>query len=285
MMNVVVAVSGGVDSVVLLDILATGQLTVSSVTVAHFDHGMRETSAADARFVKALAEKYGVKYVSKREELKGCSEDEARRRRYEFLFQVAHEHQATLVTAHHLDDVVETVALNLARGTQWRGLAGMSHPEIWRPLTNRTKSELRAYAAERRLEWVEDETNQTDAYTRNRMRKKLASLSPVDKRKIYDLWQNQRVLRREIEEEITRGSLPIHSRYFMIMVEESVAITILYQYMLTKCGVSLLSSQLNRLLFAIKTARPGTLWQIGGGIEIEMSKLKWRIKSQPKVIK
>ena len=104
-MKRVVAVSGGVDSVVLLDMLADEGV---NIVVAHFDHGIRPDSAADAWFVKALAARYGVEYIGKREELGAdASEELARERRYAFLHEVAQKHHAKLVTAHHLDDLIE----------------------------------------------------------------------------------------------------------------------------------------------------------------------------------
>jgi tRNA(Ile)-lysidine synthase len=112
----VVAVSGGVDSVVLLDHLA-GHPEYELV-VAHFDHGIRDDSREDEAFVRSLAEKYNVPFESKREDLgKQASEELARDRRYAFLRSVAGKHNAQIITAHHADDAVETIAINLLRGT------------------------------------------------------------------------------------------------------------------------------------------------------------------------
>lgn len=275
-MKVIVAVSGGVDSVVLLDMLVrSGKY---QLVVAHFDHGMREGSAADARFVEKLAEGYGLIFESKREELIGASEELARNRRYEFLFEVARRHGARLVTAHHMDDVVETIALNIERGTRWRGLAGMSDERIWRPLKKRTKSELIEYALGERLEWVEDETNAQTIYTRNQIRQKLARLPYDQKLQIHQLWQKQLEVRHEIGREIEQAHFPIFSRYFLIMVGDLVAKELLYEYILDGCGVSLLGSQLEYGLLAIKTGRPGTSWQIGQGVVIKLTARDWRVQ-------
>jgi len=140
-MKYVVAVSGGVDSVVLLDILA--RINTHQFIVAHFDHGIREDSAADARFVKALADKYELTFVCTREELgMTASEELARTRRYVFLKAVAQKLQAQLITAHHLDDLVETVMINKIRGTGWRGLAVFGDESIRRPLLTMSKQQL-----------------------------------------------------------------------------------------------------------------------------------------------
>lgn len=269
----VLAVSGGVDSVVLLDILRQCRCRL---IVAHFDHGMRPESAGDARFVEALAGFYGLEFVTKREELGDASEERARERRYSFLLDIAKKYKAELVTAHHLDDLVETVVINLTRGTGWRGLAGMSDNRILRPLLKRTKGELIEYALERRLEWCEDETNALDGYTRNRLRKKMTTLPQFEKLQVYQLWQSQLRLRGEIRQDIVRSNFPIDSRYFLTMIDEVVARELIYDFMLHDLEVSLLGSQVSYLLMAIKVGRPGTIWQIGQGVKVRLFKRDWR---------
>lgn len=274
-MKLVVALSGGIDSVVLLDMLVkTGK---HNLVVAHFDHGMREDSAADARFSEGLALKHGLLFELGQGGLGAlASEDAARSARYEFLFDVAEKYQARLVTAHHMDDTVETVALNIQRGTRWRGLAGMSDERILRPLQNRTKSELIEYALEEGLEWCEDETNLQDVYRRNIIRRQLSQFSSEQKHQIFELWQSQKLLRREIEREIRLGDFPIFSRYFMTMINESTARELLYSYVLDGFGISLLGGQLDQLLLAIKVGRPGTQWQVGSGLTIFVLGREWR---------
>lgn len=278
-MKCVVAVSGGVDSVVLLDeLVRAGDY---DLVVAHFDHGMREDSAGDARFVEALARRYGLPFEHRREELAGANEDLARRRRYNFLFSVAEKYRGKLATAHHLDDLVETVVFNLQRGTRWRGLAVLSDQRISRPLLKRTKSELIEIAKERQLEWVEDETNQQDIYTRNRLRRLLGTLPDDNRQKIYSLWQAQLKLAREIDREFLASDFPILSRYFVAMIDGMAAREIIYRYIFDECDVSLLTAQLDRLILAVKVGRPGTVWQIGQGVEIKLSHNHWEISLQP----
>ncbi len=279
-MKIVVAVSGGVDSVVLLDLLVRS--AKYELIVAHFDHGMRADSAADARFVEGLGQMYGLPVESKREDLSGQSEELARERRYGFLFEVASRHEARLVTAHHRDDLVETIAMNFQRGSRWRGLATMSDNRIWRPLLKRTKSELTNYALEKGLEWCEDETNQQTVYTRNRLRKKLASLPASSAERLYNLWHEQSRLRWEIENEIEQRGFPVLSRYFLTMLDESTAKELLYDYVWRECGVSLLGAQLDRLWMAIKTGRPNTTWQISQGLEVRLLAKDWRVYSSEK---
>ena len=175
----VVAVSGGVDSVVLLDMLVSKQpsniyqlpTTNYQLIVAHFDHGIRDDSNQDAIFVAKLAKKYGLPYVEKRVDLGvNASEEKARDERYDFLRSVAKQHDAKLVTAHHADDVIESIAINLSRGTGWRGLAVIDS-DVIRPLTDMNKSEILSYARNHNLKWREDSTNSTNVYLRNRIRR------------------------------------------------------------------------------------------------------------------
>src|SRR5579884_3654782 len=104
----VVAVSGGVDSVVLLDLLTKNHNL--KLTVAHFDHGKRKDSASDRHFVQKLAEKHGLSFVYAEGRLGlGASEAAARKARYKFLQQVRESAEArAVVTAHHQDDLLET---------------------------------------------------------------------------------------------------------------------------------------------------------------------------------
>src|SRR5690606_41547248 len=110
------AVSGGIDSVVLLDMLS--HVPGLKLVVTHFDHGIRPDSAQDAVFVEELAAHYGLPFETKRVELgTKASEELARRHRYAFLRDVAARYNAKIITAHHADDVIETVAINHIRGT------------------------------------------------------------------------------------------------------------------------------------------------------------------------
>ncbi|QHU94143.1 tRNA lysidine(34) synthetase TilS [Candidatus Saccharibacteria bacterium oral taxon 488] len=270
-MKRLIAVSGGVDSVVLLDsVLRHGQ---DEVAVAHFDHGIRAESAADARFVAGLACRYKVPYFAKREELgPAASEDTARQRRYQFLFDVAARWGGCVTTAHHQDDVIETIALNLRRGTRWRGLAAMGDQRIERPLLEWTKQDIYDYALRHRLEWVEDATNQSNAYLRNQLRRQLqARLTDQQRAALGRLWRQQWRLRQEIDQEIMQLSPRLSSRYFWTHIPIEPARELLHREVQRLTGVSLLSAQLDRLLIAIKTGRAGTVWQPAASVRVKLS--------------
>lgn len=271
-MRYLVAVSGGIDSVVLLDqLVAEG---AHELVVAHFDHGIREDSADDARFVEGLAAQYGLSFVVRREELgRGASEELARRRRYGFLREMAQEHEAVIVTAHHADDVIETIAINIKRGTGWRGVAVMQTSGIVRPLLAMTKAEVRAYALEHQLEWVEDSTNASDKYLRNRLRHLFESqLTLAQKQSLLDVWQKQLELKTAIDDELAIfARQDEYSRYQLSFADDKSALELLRAAVVVKAGVSPTRPQLERAILAVKTARPHSTFEIGAGVKLLFS--------------
>lgn len=272
-MRYIVAVSGGVDSVVLLDMMAK-QHSSDQLVVAHFDHGIRPDSAEDALFVAGLAEKYGLPFETKREELGAtASEELARHYRYAFLRQVAKKHKAIVVTAHHGDDVVETIAINLTRGTGWRGLAVLDSPDIERPLLRLRKVELIAYAKQHDLAWREDSTNTDTKYLRNDIRKKLATIDGQTVELLGLYHERQRALKRMIDKETARliGKAP-YSRYFFSNMLDMVAIELLRAVFIQETGTSPTILQRQLVLHALKTAKAGKQLAVTKGVSVRFTK-------------
>lgn len=272
-MRYIVAVSGGVDSVVLLhQLVMTGE---HELVVAHFDHGIRDDSAADARFVEGLAAQYRLPFVMRREELGAhASEEQARTRRYRFLREVAREHDARIVTAHHQDDLIETIAINFYRGTGWRGLAVFMNLQIDRPLLAATKFDIYDYATQHHLEWVEDSTNSSNVYLRNRLRRQLArQLDASTTQMLCALWRKQCRLRRAIDAEIGRHEQPngTYSRYFLTQIDSSTAGELLRGLIAARTGRPPTRPQAERALLAIKTARSGAVYQVGNGLQLRFT--------------
>lgn len=264
-----IAVSGGVDSVVLLDMLAKKH---KNILVAHFDHGIREDSKEDAIFVRQLAVKYGVKFFTKREELgANASEEKARRARYKFLRELSEKQNATIVTAHHLDDVVETIIINMVRGTGWRGLAVLNAEDIYRPLINFEKQEIINYAKQNNLKWREDSTNSLNVYMRNIVRHKI-DLNNEQKNELQILHQEQIRLAKEIKSEVTSLLKSIKndnkiSRYFINSIDQASAYEIIRE--LTKGELT--PSQIDSVINAIKTQRNGTIFEASKNIKIHFT--------------
>ncbi len=171
----ILAVSGGADSMVLLDIFATAADRGYTLTVAHFDHGLRFESSADAEFVAAAASRYSLPFEQYAAGLGRASEAAARAVRHDWLEQTRLRlGAATVLTAHHQDDRLETSLLNLARGSGRLGLAPMAvSSTILRPLLALTRADLRRYAGAHQIAWREDPTNADISNPRNFLRHRL----------------------------------------------------------------------------------------------------------------
>lgn len=173
--RLLLAISGGVDSVVLLDLLASNIKDASRrLVVAHVDHGIRQESWLDAGFTEQLARKYGLTIYSTDLNLGiSASEAIARQARYRFLEKIRVKTGAVaIVTAHHRDDCIETMVFNVLRGTNRRGLTSLADRDGFsRPLLAVSKSDIYEYVLENNLEFVEDETNRSLKYSRNKIRR------------------------------------------------------------------------------------------------------------------
>lgn len=290
-MKYIVAVSGGVDSVVLLHMLENRALPDFSeqaqFIVAHFDHGIREGSGDDAVFVRELAKEYDYSFELYRANLgKNCSEEQARQERYDFLRQCSKKYNASgIVLAHHRDDVVETVILNLIRGTGWRGLSSLrSNAELRRPLLSFSKQQLIDYAKQHHLTWVEDATNTDEKYLRNYIRHRL--IPKAESRDtnfithILTCISKSTTQREEIDgmlDKITASFVNGEGynirRYEFVMMPTSVVKEITY-FVLLKLNPDWhpSSMQITRALHFGKTARVGTQLQVGDGLILESKK-------------
>lgn len=179
----IVAVSGGRDSVTLLDLLHRLQDKWGwQLIVAHLDHSQREQSSGDAAFVGALADRYGYKFLLGVLPRKLQSEAALRQARYRWLFEVCHQSGADkIVTAHHKNDRLETAAWHAIRGADRIGLTSLTsqRDNIVRPLIGFSRGDLITYAALRNLQWREDRTNQDRSYTRNLIRHELMHFAPT----------------------------------------------------------------------------------------------------------
>lgn len=286
-MKYIVAVSGGVDSVVLLDMLVNGHIDLpeAEFVVAHFDHGIRENSADDARLVDELADRYGLPVEIERVELGAdVSEEKAREERYKFLQKSRKKHQAShIITAHHQDDLVETAIFNLSRGTGWRGLASLKSTDgILRPLLHLKKEDLYSHARRHQLNWSEDITNQDEAYTRNYVRRSLIpkaiSLDPTFKGSMNDIISKVQLLQKEIDLQIkdilAQAKLDddsyILARHKLVMWPNIVSLEILRAIIIQlDPDWHPTTLQLNLILNFCKTSKPGKNYEVSKQVKID----------------
>lgn len=182
---VLLAFSGGADSVALLDMLQKEQASGAPILLAHVNHGIRgEEALRDRAFCEKVAHDRGLEIaildvdVPSLAKEKGQSLEEAAREvRYTFFADLMRERSIpVLLTAHHADDHLETVLFRIARGTGLSGLAGIApirpfaDGHLVRPLLGFTKAEILHYCQERGLDFVTDSTNTDTTYARNRIR-------------------------------------------------------------------------------------------------------------------
>lgn len=274
----VVAVSGGVDSMVLLDLLR--QKPGLKLIVAHFDHGIRPDSGKDERLVANLADKYGLKYKLGRARLgKNASEATARAARYKFLHQVRQASDSDfVVTAHHQDDLVETAVLNMLRGTGHRGLISIfNNPKVKRPLLRASKAEIIEYAKTNKLPWNEDSTNKQDIYLRNYMRNQiLPKLSSSQRQQILKNVEKVAIINKELDSIIATLSHNVTSgdtinRHKFIMLPQEVADELVVHW-LRQRNITHDKKFVRRLGLLIKTAKPGTSTSINRNIRLVFDK-------------
>lgn len=174
--RVVIGCSGGLDSTVLVDSLVRYRPDLT-VILAHVNYSLREESNGDADFVRALAEKQDLRYFEKQADLSDLAsgvEEAARKIRYDFFEAVKEEVGAdAILLAHHQDDQVETILLQVIRGGLLQKKTGMAVKQghYLRPFLGLSKASLKDYAEEQGLTWREDVTNQDPDYTgRNQLR-------------------------------------------------------------------------------------------------------------------
>jgi len=200
--RVLLAVSGGVDSMVMLDVLTglarDGQLAIEPV-VGHINHHLRPEADAEEAFVRKAAADYGLVCLSRSVDVRRTAaerrlsvETAGRYLRIDGLVDMAREAGcAAVATAHHLDDNIETVLFRLRRGTGYRGLAGIRPWVAWsngstpsdrpdsgscvfvRPMLSLRRGQIAAYAHRHSLSWCEDASNRSRRFARNRIRHEL----------------------------------------------------------------------------------------------------------------
>lgn len=275
----VVAVSGGVDSVVLLHLLA--HEPDLDLVVAHYDHGIRTDSGEDRKLVQLYAKSYGLPFEYKEGKLgPQTSEAKAREARYNFLRQVCKKYSATaIITAHHQDDVIETIIINYMRGTKSRGLQSLrSTNELVRPLLHVPKEDIRVYALQNMLEWHEDSTNSNTKYLRNYVR--LHIVPRMDARTREALLKASKragelsdAIQKLVDEYMQAQASPnVLNRAQFAALPAEVAAEVLVQWLRTHTDATISKQLITRLYRAILHGRNGSQVDVAKGWSLAISK-------------
>lgn len=292
----VLATSGGVDSMVLLDILR--QRPGVKLIVAHFDHGMRPDSHLDRKLVQETAKRHGLAFVHQTGKLEPkASEATAREARYKFLQHIKEVSGAkAIITAHHQDDVLETAILNLLRGSGRRGLTSLRSTDgIVRPLLSYEKDHIKEYAADHAIAWREDPTNADTRYTRNYIRSQIIpKMSAGQRAQLTILLQELHATNDELDSQVvnllhTQPASNTISRKWFVHLPHDIAREVIYGWLRQHGVKDINRNTVERLVIAVKTSQPGKKVDIDKKLELHVYKdqvtIKPRKPTKSKVVK
>lgn len=205
--SVVVALSGGADSVSLLDVLYSYTEKYDlTIYAAHLNHNLRGKEAErDENFCKALCKKYNIQLFTKSVDIRALAGERkiseelcGRNERYKFFEELSESLNAKIATAHTASDNAETLIYNITRGSSVRGLSAIppKRGRIIRPLIEVSRAQIEEYCKQKQLDFVTDSTNLTDDYTRNKIRhsviKTLRNINPQLEQSASYLSENAR---------------------------------------------------------------------------------------------
>lgn len=293
----VIAVSGGVDSMALLDMLR--RQTDLELVAAHVDHGIRGDSGEDEKLVRLFCMSHNILYTTKKLHLGArASEEMARKARYDFLQHCRIVHKAdAILTAHHQDDLLETVIINLIRGTGWRGLSPFNQAGILRPLLATTKKSLISYAKKHKIIWHEDSTNIDQRYLRNYVRYNLIPTmqknEPQWREQLLRLIRKQMRLRRTIEQllddcqanfvsQVSRKTIVL--RHIIIMLPQPVAYELMQATFRDQLGHSLVRELAEKVILFAKTALSSKRMPLDSNWQVRATKSELIVERRPAMI-
>ena len=235
--KIILAVSGGVDSVVLFHLMQDiPEERRPEIVVVHINHELRPEAKQEEDFVQQLASGYGISFHTftwlKSDHPESGIEEAARTIRYTFFKKVMNEISADVVmTAHHLDDQVETVLMKLVRGSSMEEILGIeeSQPfmegQLIRPLLSFSKEEIYRFAQNRGISYMEDSTNQELDFSRNRFRNTIIPLLKAENQKFNDHIEQFRI---DLEDLLYIASGPIEDAYRMLVTNHSKQLSFQY---------------------------------------------------------
>jgi tRNA(Ile)-lysidine synthase len=252
-----------------------------SVLVATFDHRTGNHASRAARLVQRRAEKARLKCVVGTATRLGTRESEWREERWRFLRSTAREFRAPVFTAHTLDDQVETVFMRILRDAGARGLAGLyAESDIVRPFLDLSRATLETYAHDNRIPFVEDPSNASRAYLRNRVRHDLlpamTRLRPAFPSSLLTIARLAARWREEMEETVSQIDVSVDGEGSIRVARRDLAgydaesLRTLWPAIAAKAGVVMDRRGTQRLAeFTMKGHTGGSI-QLSGGIEVRM---------------
>jgi tRNA(Ile)-lysidine synthase len=280
--RVVLAVSGGLDSMVLLDAVSRSlSAPKSSVLVATFDHRTGNHASRAATLVDRKARQLGFRCVTGVAQTVGKRESEWREERWQFLRAIAKDFKAPVFTAHTLDDQIETVFMRILRDAGARGLAGLyAESDIVRPFLELRRADLERYAAARKVVHVEDPTNTSRAYLRNRVRHELlpalTKVRPQFPGSLLIIARLAATWREEMEQAVSEIDIGIEPDGSIRVARSDLAgydaesLRTLWPAIAARTGVVMDRRGTHRLAeFTMKGHNGGSI-QLSGGIEVRM---------------
>lgn len=288
--RVVLAISGGVDSMVLLD-AATETVSAARLCIATFDHGTGAAATEAADLVRTRADRMGIECVTGRATGPLRGEAALRVARWRFLRSVAEAHGARVATAHTLDDQVETVLMRILRGAGARGIAGLYAPsELVRPLLGFHRREVLRYARARRLGWVEDPSNQSLAFFRNRVRHELLPAfrraQPDFDRQLLEVARAAADWRQDLASYVDRAITPRVLESGGADVQAATLaqlapgeLKVLWPEIASRIGIALDRRGTERLAAFTHDARIGARVQVSGGWEVVRSRDTFQLRA------
>lgn len=220
--SIIVGVSGGPDSMALLHLMSSIKKKLDiEVICAHVNHNVRKESSNEKKFVEQFCQDHNIVFESMKIEDYGDDNfhNEARSKRYHYFGKIVKKYNAKyLLTAHHGDDLIETILMRIVRGSTLRGYSGFSKIvkiddyTVLRPFINVTKDEIFEYNRINNITFVQDASNQKDIYTRNRFRKyivpEIKKEDPNVHHKFYKfsttLLEYNDYIDKQVEKEISR---------------------------------------------------------------------------------
>ena len=284
------AVSGGIDSMCLLD-AAARTIPKAQLLVATFDHRSGPHSREASRFVERRARELGLGVIVGRAERVATSEAQWREMRWAFLHGAAANANAGIVTAHTRDDQAETVLIRIMRDAGARGLAGLfalDERRLVRPLLGISRTDVERYARAASVQWLEDPTNVSMRHLRNRVRRDLLpalrAVHPGFEDELLDLSYRAAAWRREVETFVDSEVGPTVRRH-MLDVDSArldgyspASLRVLWPAIVARAGLALDHRGTRRLVTFTKTGKVGTRIQLSGGWEVVRSRHRFELR-------